>query len=153
MRIAGLDVDECPKFLAKNPTESNHSIFFPDEDIRIPLLIEGIISYIPTRKPSLEEYNERAGDYLLLTLNLPDWNSHSDVYKDQEYGMLDYNGNIKQGKQESVNKRIQIMEVSSERSNDELTYDITHFINKFSAMSDIVSATLTARKGKTTAEY
>ena len=98
MRIAGLEVDECPKFLSKNPTESNHSIFFPDEDLRIPLLIEGIISYIPTRKPSLEEYNERAGDYLLLTPNLPDWNPHSDVYKDQEYGMLDYNGNIKQGK-------------------------------------------------------
>ena len=66
--------------------------------------------------------------------------------------MLDYNGNIKQGKQESVDERIQIMEVSSERSHDELTYDITHFINKVSAICDIVSATSTARKGKTTAE-
>ena len=67
--------------------------------------------------------------------------------------MLDYNGNIKQGKQESVDERSkQIMAVSIERSHDEQTYDITHFINKVSAMGDIVSATSTSRKGKTTAE-
>ena len=35
MRIAGLEVDECPKFLAKRPTENNHSIFFPTSDLRI----------------------------------------------------------------------------------------------------------------------
>ena len=54
MRIAGLKVDKCPKFLAKQPSNKNHSIFPPDNDIRIPLLIEGIILYIPTRKPSRE---------------------------------------------------------------------------------------------------
>ena len=26
MRLAGIEVDECPKFLARNPSESNHSI-------------------------------------------------------------------------------------------------------------------------------
>ena len=44
------------------------------------------------------------------------------------------------------------MAVSIERSHDEQTYDITHFINKVSAMGDIVSATSTSRKGKTTTE-
>ena len=29
MRLAGVEVDECPKFLAKNPTDSNHSVYFP----------------------------------------------------------------------------------------------------------------------------
>ena len=29
MRLAGLEVNECPKFLAPNPTIENHSIYFP----------------------------------------------------------------------------------------------------------------------------
>ena len=36
MRIAGLEVDKCPKFLAKHPTESNHSIYFPETELQIP---------------------------------------------------------------------------------------------------------------------
>ena len=44
MRLTDLHVNECPKFLAPLPTESNHSIYFPDEDLRIPLKLEGIIS-------------------------------------------------------------------------------------------------------------
>lgn len=48
MRLAGVEVDECPKFLSKEPTESNHSMYFPQEDIRILFQIEGIISYLPS---------------------------------------------------------------------------------------------------------
>ena len=44
MKIAGLKVDECPKFLVKHPSENNHSIYFPISELRIPLQIEGIIS-------------------------------------------------------------------------------------------------------------
>ena len=34
LRLAELNVDKCPKFLARNPTEENHSIFFPDFNLR-----------------------------------------------------------------------------------------------------------------------
>ena len=37
MRLAGLIVDECPKFLASSPSIENHSIYFPKDKIRIPL--------------------------------------------------------------------------------------------------------------------
>ena len=37
MRLAGIKVDECPKFMAENPTEVHHLIFFLDEDPRIVL--------------------------------------------------------------------------------------------------------------------
>ena len=30
MRLAGLEVDECPKFLSKEPNEQNHSMYFPE---------------------------------------------------------------------------------------------------------------------------
>lgn len=95
MRLAGVEVDECPKFLSKNPTEENHSIYFPEEDIRMHLQLEGIISYLPSRRPSHEEIKEAEGHYLLLSPNLPEWDPHNDIYKDQEYGMTDYNGNLK----------------------------------------------------------
>jgi hypothetical protein len=48
MRLAGLEVNECPKFLAKKPTIAHHSVYFPEAGVRIPFKIEGIVSYFPT---------------------------------------------------------------------------------------------------------
>ena len=62
----------------------------------MPFLLEGSISYIPTRLPSNEEMKINQGNYLLLTPNTPEWNPHTKIYSEQEYGMMDYNGNIKQ---------------------------------------------------------
>ena len=83
MRLAGIEVDECPKFLSKQPTESNHSMFFPAEEIRIPFQLEGIISYVPTRCPTEDELTHREGEYLMLTPNVPTWDPHTELYKDQ----------------------------------------------------------------------
>ena len=83
MRIEGLEVNECPKYLSKSPTEKDHSIFFPDSKLRLPLLIEGIISYISTMKPSRRELDGGEGDYLLLTPNLPEWDTYTTCYRDQ----------------------------------------------------------------------
>ena len=64
----------------------------------------GIISYILTRKPTQHEINDQIGNYLLLTPNLLDWNPHTNDYKDQDFGMLDYKGNIKLDKIEEFNE-------------------------------------------------
>ena len=58
MRMAGIDVDKCPKFLAKKPTINNHSVFFDSHAIRLPLKIHGIISYLPVRSPHEEEIKQ-----------------------------------------------------------------------------------------------
>ena len=71
MRLAGLEIDECLKFLSRNPSDNNHSMYFPIPNIRIPFQIEGIISYIPTRRPSDKELIEMEGSYLLISPNLP----------------------------------------------------------------------------------
>ena len=52
MRLAGLEVNEQPKFMTRNPTTKHHSIYFKENDIRIPLAIKGIVSFLPTRNPS-----------------------------------------------------------------------------------------------------
>ena len=99
MRLAGLQVDECPKFLAIKPTVETHSLYFPAEDLRFPFQIEGIVSYLPTRKPDDDEIEKYRGAYLLLTPNSGTWNPHSSTYRDQEHGMLDYRGEIKAKRQ------------------------------------------------------
>ena len=83
MRLAGLEVNECPKFLAKRPTIAHHSAYFPDAGVRIPFKIEGIVSYFPTRIPSREELTRYSGEYLMLTPNGSEWDPHTDVYKEQ----------------------------------------------------------------------
>ena len=55
MRLAGVQVDECPKFLSPFPSIENHSLYFPDTELRIPLQLEGIVSYLPCRSPTKEE--------------------------------------------------------------------------------------------------
>ena len=56
MRLSGLEVNEQPKFMTRNPTTKHHLIYFKENDIRLPLAIKGIVSFLPTSKPSQEEY-------------------------------------------------------------------------------------------------
>ena len=49
MRLDGLEVDLCPKFLACNPTMRQNSILLPDLQLQLTTRINGIISYLYTR--------------------------------------------------------------------------------------------------------
>ena len=93
MRLNGLIVDECPKFLANQPTLNNHSITFPEQSIQLPFMMDGTISYLPTRKPDDKEL--QTCQHLHLTPDMPDWNPHTEIYKDQEDSMLDYKGDLR----------------------------------------------------------
>ena len=50
MRAAGGIVDNKPKIHPKNVDQVNHSLFFPDISLRIPLKLKGIFSYFEKRK-------------------------------------------------------------------------------------------------------
>lgn len=60
MRLAGIVVDECPKFFANIPSISHHSIYFPDHDLRIPLALDGFVSYFPCHMPRGEELTDHS---------------------------------------------------------------------------------------------
>ena len=77
MRLAGLDLDECPKFLSSKPTESNHSVYFPMLNIRLTFQIERTILYISTQRPLKVELKESEDDYMILTPNIPEWEPHA----------------------------------------------------------------------------
>ena len=146
MRLARIEVDECPKFLSKSPTETNHSMYFPTEDIRIPFQLEGIISYVPTRCPTEAEIEDKKGEYLLLTPNSPTWDPHTTIYKDQEYNMTDYNGHVKQ-----PSKRIKLdYEVASTLTTRHS--DQNHFISSVQILDSVVSGVHSVhRKGRVNA--
>lgn len=98
MRLAGIHVNECPKFLALKPSIKNHSIYFPSEKLRLPLFLNGTTSYLPTRMPTKEECLEL--DVLELTPQTDNWDPHSTSYQEQEESMLDYNGNLREERHE-----------------------------------------------------
>ena len=56
MRLAGLEVNEQPNFMTRNPTTNHHLVYFNNNNIRLPLGIKGIVSFLLTRKPTQEEY-------------------------------------------------------------------------------------------------
>ena len=94
MRLNGIMVDECPKFLSPNPTVDSHSIFFPTEKVRFPLELNGTTSFIPTRRPKgLQEVNQY--NNLTLTSEHPDWDPSSHIFSHQEKAMTNWKGEIK----------------------------------------------------------
>ena len=50
MRLAGLEVNEQPKFMTRNPTTNHDSVYFKENNIRLPLLIKGIVSFLTTKQ-------------------------------------------------------------------------------------------------------
>ena len=54
MRLAGLELNEQPKFMTINPTTKHYSVYFKENNIRLPLAIKGIVSFFLTIKTTQE---------------------------------------------------------------------------------------------------
>ena len=83
LRLAGLQVNEIPKFMAKCSILDHHSILVLNTDVRIPMSLKGIISYIHTRLPTSDEINYRnvnPDQCIDLTPDLSEWNPHNPSY-------------------------------------------------------------------------
>ena len=83
MREANLIVNDVLKSQVPDPVVTDHYIWFADADFRITLLLRGIFSYFPTRKPTQSEL-EIVDDVLVLNLQGQTCNPHSVVYASNE---------------------------------------------------------------------
>jgi hypothetical protein len=101
MREAGIRVTDTPKIQTIEPTEEDHSIYFPETDFRIPLSLWGIFSYLVTSKPTALQMMESEDVYLLTPSRM---NPHCDSYATNEENMLDWEGSMIQRKD-----RVQIL--------------------------------------------
>ncbi len=81
MQENGLEVDDVPKHLARDPTKATHSIYIPKQNIRLPLSICGVISCLPVRKPSVTEIENSR--WVILTSNR-EWDPHSEEFEANE---------------------------------------------------------------------
>ena len=82
MRSNGLEVDDIPRHLSPKHKESTHSIFFPEEKVRIPLLLDGCISLFHVRTPTLHEIDNCTN--LVVTNHEIEWDPRSLLFKEQE---------------------------------------------------------------------
>jgi len=87
-------INDKPKHIFLNPTEAHHCIKIPGSkdksELRIPLLIKGVISYFPTWKPTIEEYEGTPSDRVLeLASENVDWDPQVETrFEEQEDAML-----------------------------------------------------------------
>ena len=81
MREAGIMVNDTPKIQLVDPDVTSHSINFAESDLRIPLSLWGVFSYLPTIKPSAKMLNECEEVYMLTPSR---WNPHNHAYASNE---------------------------------------------------------------------
>ena len=95
MREAGLFVNDVPKIHCQDPKVEDHSIFDPETLMRIPLKMQGIFSYFPTRSLTSVEIKEcNAFDTVFLTPDSDSWDPYNPAYAEQEDEFLDYRGEM-----------------------------------------------------------
>ena len=74
MEEAGLEVDEKPKIHSRDLQVSNHSIYDPETELRIPLKLRGIFSCFNTRALTQEEISNCMDyDTIFLTPDSERW--------------------------------------------------------------------------------
>ncbi len=99
LREAGIQVNDTPKIQLSDPSEEDHALTFPETGFRIPLSLWGTFSHFPTSKPTMDDLTDAQEVYLLTPTS---WNPHSDVHAKNEESLLDWEGNMRQPRDRSV---------------------------------------------------
>ena len=86
MRDNDCSVNDEPKHMVPTPTNNHHAIVTPalegKESLRIPLLLHGVTSYFPSRKPTRQEYETCESQFCIdLTGETNEGNQHTKRYK------------------------------------------------------------------------
>ena len=81
-RYNNIVVDNVPLHLSQNGT---HSIYCPNEELRIPLMLRGCMSYVPCHYPTDEEIHNFT--WINITSN-GIWDPYSDQFELEEYRCL-----------------------------------------------------------------
>ena len=67
-------------------------MYFPDENLRMPLRLYGIFSYFPSKKPLVGVLNDYNNKILFLITGTV--NPHNKIYSENEQAILDHEGNM-----------------------------------------------------------
>jgi hypothetical protein len=103
LRHNGIVVDDIPRHLAPVPELATHSIYVPEDDVRIPLTLRGVISLFHTRYPTVDEIENCR--WLLFTSEL-EWDPHSITFEENENAVSDHASSETSSNERSINNII-----------------------------------------------
>jgi hypothetical protein len=112
VRQNGVIIDDVPRHLSHD-AKSTHSLYFPDEDVQLPLKLRGVISYLPTRYPSNHELDNC---HWLCVTGEDEWERYDEKFEEHEK-LVD---NLEE------NNHRRIYQVHSSHANVDLTSHIFH---------------------------
>ena len=91
MREKGFQVKDTPKIHIAEPDEDDHAIVFTGKKLRIPPQLWGVLSYLPSWRPMVEELKGAKEIYLL---NRPQFNLHDEAYAENDLNIMDWQGKM-----------------------------------------------------------
>jgi hypothetical protein len=120
-------VNDEPKYMVPIPTDDHHAIITPavegKESLRIPLLLHGVTSYFPTRKPTRQEYEQcEEGFRIELTSESIKWDPQATRFEEEEASMLDDKGRL-QGADNDARRTIAAIYTIEREQPDEYLLD------------------------------
>ncbi len=134
MRANGVLVDDCPISLSHD-NSSTHSIYFPDENVRLPLEMHGCISYLPTRLPTKSEI--KSCRWIELTSDTP-WDLYSDEFAYNE----------SKARQEHISVNLIRSNKEDDATNYPVLQDISHVFGNKMMVNPLSIKSVTASKQK-----
>jgi len=91
LRANGIIVNDIPVHLSPDPANASHSIMIPDENLTIPLKLQGVISKVEVRYPSIQEIE--TCKWIELT-NPTEWEPISSEFMEAEEVCIRTNNSI-----------------------------------------------------------
>ena len=86
MRLNDVVVDECPRVFCETRHQDTHSIRVPDEDLVIPLFLDGVNSVFKTRRPTDVDLAE--SKEVVMTYDTPAYDPHDSKLAEQEAALI-----------------------------------------------------------------
>ena len=95
MREAGLTVNDTAKIHVEEPTVEDHSIYDEATKLRIPLKLDGVFSYFPTRALTSDEIeNGKELEDVFLSPDASVWDPYDETWALNEDALLDDRGDM-----------------------------------------------------------
>ena len=99
LRLNDVSMNDEPKSMVPTPTDHHNAISINLEEnaeLLIPLSLEGVVLYFPTRKPTQQEYDDTPDNLCVdLTYDSPEWNPRETGLQQQEEQLLDKDGGLR----------------------------------------------------------
>ena len=97
--MAGVIINEIPKFLAEDPYKKTHSIIVddplnPNEPLVILLALKWVTIYFPSRKLRVIEYEDETIPHINITREAPVWDPSETSFAEQEDVITDFRGEV-----------------------------------------------------------